>query len=58
MCLGIDEKTIETANWASMNQKFLLKVVLTGAKYRFTAVGDKRIILNQPYFKEVVKSLK
>lgn len=54
MCLGLDEKTQGAANWASSKPN-LLNVALTRAKYRFVAIGDKKIWLNQPYFKELEK---
>lgn len=52
MCLGLDEKTKGAAIWASIKPN-LLNVALTRAKYRFVAIGDKRIWLKQPYFKEL-----
>jgi superfamily I DNA and/or RNA helicase len=54
MCLGLDTKTQGAASWASAKPN-LLNVALTRAKYRFVAIGDKKIWLNQPYFKELTK---
>ncbi len=52
LCLGLDEKTIGAANWASSKPN-LLNVAITRAKYRFIAVGDKNIWLKRPYFSEL-----
>lgn len=49
LCLGLDVNSKGAACWAS-NKPNLLNVALTRAKYRFVAVGDKRIWLNQQYF--------
>jgi len=54
MCLGLDGNTKGAARWASSKPN-LLNVALTRAKFRFTAVGDKHIWLNQQYFKELNK---
>jgi len=54
MCLGLDENSRGAASWASIKPN-LLNVALTRAKYRFLAVGDKSIWLNQPFFKELGK---
>ena len=52
LCLGLDGKTTGAASWAS-NKPNLLNVAITRAKYRFIAVGNKNIWLNQPYFREL-----
>ncbi|CAM1364252.1 AAA domain-containing protein [Tenacibaculum xiamenense] len=53
-CLGLDERTQGAATWASFKPN-ILNVALTRAKYKFVAVGDKNIWLNQPYFKLLSK---
>ncbi len=52
LCLGLDGKTTGSAGWAS-DKPNLLNVAITRAKYRFIAVGNKNIWLNQPYFREL-----
>ncbi len=52
LCLGLDEKTKGAANWASQKPN-LLNVAITRAQYRFLAVGDKNIWLNQAYFNQL-----
>lgn len=52
LCLGLDAKKKGAAYWAS-NKPNLLNVALTRAKYRFIAIGDEKIWLNVPYFKEL-----
>ncbi|CAL2105534.1 ATP-binding protein [Tenacibaculum sp. 190524A02b] len=54
LCLGLDERTQGAAKWASFKPN-ILNVALTRAKYKFVAVGDKNIWLNQPYFKLLSK---
>lgn len=52
LCLGLDERTRGAASWASKKPN-LLNVAITRAKYRFIAVGDESIWLNQAYFNEL-----
>lgn len=52
LCLGLDGKSKGAAAWASAKPNSL-NVALTRAKYRFIAVGDKSIWLNQPFFREL-----
>jgi len=52
LCLGLDEKSKGAATWASMKPN-LLNVAITRAKHRFIAIGDEKIWLKQPYFKEL-----
>ena len=52
LCLGLDEKTKGAAKWASSKPN-LLNVALTRAKYRFIAIGDEDIWLNQSHFSEL-----
>jgi hypothetical protein len=52
LCLGLDNSTKGAAAWASSKPN-LLNVALTRAKYRFIAIGDEKIWLNQPFFKEL-----
>ena len=52
LVLGLDEESKGAATWASQKPN-LLNVALTRAKYRFVAIGDSQIWLNQPYFKEL-----
>ncbi len=54
LCLGLDETTRGAANWASQKPN-LLNVAITRAKYRFVAIGDKEIWLNQAYFNQLNK---
>ncbi len=49
LCLGLDERTKGAANWASKKPN-ILNVALTRAKYKFVAIGDENIWLEQPYF--------
>jgi hypothetical protein len=56
MCLGCDESKVSAASWAASKPN-LLNVALTRAKYRFMAIGNKRVWFKQPYFREL-KSLK
>lgn len=51
-CLGLDESKTGAAGWAAQKPN-LLNVALTRAKYRFVAVGDKDLWLNQAYFGEL-----
>lgn len=51
-CLGLDQKTKNSATWASQKPN-LLNVAITRAKYRFIAIGDEDIWLKQPYFSEL-----
>lgn len=56
MCLGCDESKVSAASWAASKPN-LLNVALTRAKYRFMAVGNKKVWLKQSYFNEL-KTLK
>lgn len=52
LCLGLDNNTKGAAAWASSKPN-LLNVALTRAKYRFIAIGNEKIWLSQPFFKEL-----
>ena len=52
LCLGLDERTKGAATWASQKPN-ILNVALTRAKYKFIAVGDESIWLNQTYFQQL-----
>jgi len=52
MCLGLDERTKGAASWASCKPN-ILNVALTRAKYKFIAIGDECIWLEQPFFKQL-----
>ncbi len=52
LCLGLDDRTRGAATWASQKPN-ILNVALTRAKYKFIAVGDESIWLNQTYFQQL-----